>query len=84
MSIGATRVAAPADNTSATYFSFAIGGGVKLFVSENIGLKLDGRFFGTWGGSGAFAVGCSGGCIVGFSGDFLWQGEAAVGLIIGF
>ena len=85
MSIGATRVVSPADDTWSTYFSFAIGGGVKFLLNDHVGIRLDGRFFGTYGGSGAFAVGCgSGGCLVGFSGDFLWQGEATVGLVIGF
>jgi hypothetical protein len=84
MSIGATRASAPEDGSSATYFSFAIGGGVKLMLNDHIGFRLDGRLYGTWGGSGALAVGCSGGCIVGFSGDFLWQAEATAGLVIGF
>ncbi len=85
MSIGATRVASPAANSAATYFSVGIGGGVKLFLNDHIGFRFDGRFFGTFGGSGAYAVGCgAGGCLVGFSGDFLWQGEAAVALVFGF
>ena len=85
MSIGATRVASPDDNSAVTYFSVGIGGGVKLFFNDHIGIRFDGRFFGTYGGSGAFAVGCgSGGCLVGFGGDFLWQGETAVALVFGF
>ena len=85
MSIGATRVVSPADDSTSTYFSFAIGGGVKLLLNDHIGFRLDARLYGTYGGSGAFAVGCGpGGCLVGFSGDFLWQGEVTAGLVIGF
>ena len=85
MSIGATRVVSPSESSEATYFSFAIGGGVKIFFNDHIGLRFDGRLFGTYGGSGAFAVGCGpSGCLVGFGGDFLWQGEGTVGLLIGF
>jgi len=46
---------------------------------------LDGRFFGAFAGNGGFAVGCGpAGCLAGFGGDVLWQGEIAAGLIIGF
>jgi hypothetical protein len=84
MTVGATRVASPDEGSSSTHFSFSIGGGVKLMLNNTVGFRLDGRLYGTWGGSGSFAVGCSGGCIVGFSGDFLWQAEATAGLVIGF
>jgi len=84
MTVGATLVSAPDEGVSATFFSFSIGGGVKLLVNDHVGIRLDGRLYGTWAGSGAFVVGCAGGCIVGFSGDFLWQGEATVGLVLGF
>ncbi len=84
MTIGATQVAAVDEDSSGTYFSFGINGGVKYLFNDHVGLRLDGRLFGTYGGSGAFAVGCSGGCFIAFSGDFFWQAEGTVGLVIAF
>jgi len=85
-SIGATRLASVGqDSSSSTQFSLGIGGGVKLMFNQHVGIRLDGRFFGTFAGNGGFAVGCGpAGCLAGFGGDFLWQGEIAAGLIIGF
>lgn len=48
-------------------------------------IRLEGRFFGTFAGSGGFAVGCGpAGCLAGFGGDFLRLGEIVAGLIIDF
>jgi opacity protein-like surface antigen len=83
--LGATRVATVIDESSSTHFAIGFGGGVKLLFSDHVGIRLDGRLFGTFAGSGGFTVGCGpGGCILGFGGNLLWQGEVAAGLVIAF
>ena len=83
--LGATRIVSDGDDSgSSTYFSFGIGGGVKLLFNDHIGIRLDGRMYGTYAGGGTFAVACAGGCVFGFGGDFFWQGEVAAGLMIAF
>jgi len=60
-----------------TKFSIAFGGGVKVFLAEHVGLRLEGRGFWT-------AVDESNDRYYdyGDNGDVLFQGEASVGLII--
>jgi opacity protein-like surface antigen len=69
---------------SVTKFSFSLGGGVKLFVTEHVGLRLEGRWLGTlFNDSGA--VFCSSGrCAVNVQGDLFSQFVANAGLIIAF
>lgn len=83
--LGATRIVSDgAESGSSTFFSFGFGGGVKLLFNDHIGVRFDGRMYGTYAGGGTFAVACAGGCVVGFGGDFFWQGEVAAGLVIAF
>jgi opacity protein-like surface antigen len=69
---------------SETKFSLSLGGGVKLYLTEHVGIRLDARWFGTFiGGSGS--VFCSGGaCLVNVQGDVLSQFTANAGLIMAF
>jgi opacity protein-like surface antigen len=69
---------------SETKFSLSLGGGVKLYLTEHVGIRLDARWFGTFiGGSGS--VFCSGGaCLVNVQGDVLSQFTANAGVILAF
>ena len=72
---------------SDNFFSFAAGGGWKFFPNRRLGLRLDGRFIGTFIDSNA-KIFCqsSGGatCVVNVKGDILWQFEASAGVIVRF
>ena len=69
---------------SDTRFSLSLGGGVKLYLTEHVGLRLDARWFGTlFNGSGG--IFCSNGaCLVTVQGDVLSQYSANAGLILAF
>ncbi len=67
-----------------TKLSLSLGGGVKLALTERVGLRLDARWFGTFfNGSGS--VFCSNGaCLVNIQGDVLSQYSANAGLVLAF
>ena len=69
---------------SETKFSLSLGGGVKFYLSEHVGIRLDGRWFGTLiGGSGS--VFCTEGkCLIDVQGDVLSQFTANAGVILAF
>jgi opacity protein-like surface antigen len=73
-----------AELSSATRFAFALGGGVKLLPSDHIGIRLQGKLYGTYGSGGGGVFCGTGGCAFGFSGNFMWQAEFSAGLIIAF
>src|SRR5262245_16404036 len=60
-------------------FSASVGGGVKIYFGENIGLRLEGRGYWT-----DLDTGFNGRYNRYDSGDGLFQGEGSVGLIIAF
>lgn len=67
-----------------TKFSLSLGGGVKLFATNRIGLRLEGRWFGTlFNGSGS-AFCTTGTCAINVQGDLFSQFVANAGLIIAF
>ena len=67
-----------------TKFSLSVGGGVKLFATDHIGLRLEGRWFGTlFNGSGS-AFCTDGTCALHVQGDLFSQFVANAGLIIAF
>jgi opacity protein-like surface antigen len=67
-----------------TKFSLSLGGGVKLFATDRVGLRLEGRWFGTlFNGSGS-AFCTSGTCAINVQGDLFSQFVANAGLIIAF
>ena len=59
-------------------FSVSLGGGVKAFFTEHIGMRLEGRAF--WTTIDNFRVGCNGNACNDYE-DYLTQTEANVGLI---
>jgi len=71
---------------SETKFSLGLGTGVEFGGDSNIGLRLEGRAFGTFfDSSGAiFCGGSSGGCTIITTSSVLWQLELNVGLIFRF
>jgi hypothetical protein len=84
VTLGATRFDPKRSGlSSATGFSFAIGGGGKFFLGRHVGIRLDGRLYGTLvgGGGGVF---CGGGCTIAFTGNAFWQLELNAGLVFRF
>jgi hypothetical protein len=82
---GVTHMTPKGDGLSAeTKFSLSLGGGVKLYLTEHVGLRFDARWFGTFfNGSGS--VFCSGGaCLVNVQGDVLSQYTANAGVVLAF
>jgi len=69
---------------SETKFSLSLGGGVKLYLTEHVGIRLDARWFGTlFNGSGSAF--CSGGaCLINVQGDVLSQYTANAGVVLAF
>ena len=82
--LGATHIS-PANDafSSTTKFSLSVGGGLKFPLSQNIGLRLEARGYGTVVSSGGTIL-CSGGCVAKFSGSLFMQFEASAGLSIAF
>jgi len=71
---------------SETKFSLGLGTGIEFGGDSNIGLRLEGRAFGTFlDSSGAiFCGGSSGGCTIITTSSVLWQLELNVGLVFRF
>ncbi len=67
-----------------TKFSLSLGGGVKLFATDHIGFRFEGRWFGTlFNGSGS--VFCTTGtCAINVQGDLFSQFVTNAGIIIAF
>lgn len=74
----------PEIGDSETRFSLSFGGGIKVLLSDRVGIRFEGRGFGTFiEGNGA--VFCSNGnCAVGMSGDVFWQFSAFSGVTMAF
>lgn len=69
--------------SSSTFFSMVLGGGVKIFPSQRIGIRLAGHMYSTfYGSSSGFWCTLPGGCGVGLSGWAIWQGDVQAGLTI--
>ena len=82
---GATRLTpdAPGLNND-TNFSVGLAGGVKLFLTKHVGLRLEARVFATQVDSDSAAFCTNGSCRIFYDGDFLWQYTANAGIVIGF
>ena len=81
--LGFTRYAAEGDNE--IRFAGAAGGGVKLFPSPRLGIRLESRFFGTLVDAEGSVFACTPGvCLVSLHTEFAWQAEFTAGLIIRF
>ena len=82
--LGATHISPANDDfSSETKFSLSIGGGLKFPLTQNMGLRLEARGYGTVVSSGGTIL-CSGGCIAKFTGSLFMQFEASAGLSIAF
>ena len=82
--LGATHIS-PANDafSSETKFSLSVGGGLKFPLTQNVGLRLEARGYGTVVSSGGTIM-CSGGCVAKFTGSLYMQFEALAGLSIAF
>ncbi len=67
-----------------TRFSLSIGVGAKVYVTEHIGLRLEGRWFGTlFNGSGSVFC-ANGACALNVQGDLFSQVVANAGVVLAF
>jgi hypothetical protein len=66
-----------------TLFSLALGGGVKFFLTDHFGLRLDARGIYTAMNTDA-AIFCSGGCAIAVRSSGFVQGEIGAGLVLRF
>lgn len=81
--LGLTRYAGEGD--SEIRFTVGAGGGVKLFATETIGLRLNGQVSATFVYFDATALACGAGagvCFVGLNTDIVWQAEFSAGIIV--
>jgi opacity protein-like surface antigen len=69
---------------SATKFSLSLGGGAKILFSDHIGLRLEGRWFGTFFDGSGQAFCSSGQCLIKVQGDVFSQFVANAGIIFAF
>ncbi len=71
--------------SSEVRFAFGLGGGVKVFPSRHVGLRLEGRMHFPFisGGSG-FWCGLPGGCAITVGGELMVQVSLNAGLILAF
>lgn len=79
--LGLTRYAVEANSD----YRFAVGasGGVKLFPTSHVGVRLDGRVFSTFLDATTTAGICGGaGCLLGIHVDASWQFEMTAGVVI--
>lgn len=80
--LGLTRYGLPGD--SEVRFSLSGGGGVKLFATPHVGVRLDGRVFATFDAIDTAGV-CGGyGCFLGVDASVFWQGEVTAGVLFAF
>jgi hypothetical protein len=80
---GVTRFA-PRGFDPVRKFSISLGGGAKIFLSRNIGIRLEGRAYLTFVETDAGAFCANGTCLFAFGGSNMWQGEFTGGLILAF
>jgi hypothetical protein len=81
--LGLTRYEAAGDHE--LRFSGSVGGGVKLFPSPRVGVRLDGRVFATLVDANFDALVCSAGfCFGSVNAWVVWQAEFTTALVIRF
>ena len=83
--LGATRMTPKAENLVAeTKPSLSLGGGVKLMATDRVGVRLEGRWFGTFlDGNGSLFC-ANGVCKLSASGNVISQYIVNAGLILTF
>jgi hypothetical protein len=80
---GLTRYAGESD--SEIRFTTSAGGGVKFLPSRHVGLRLDGRIYATFVDADVHLLACgSGGCLLAFRADVVWQAEFTAGVVFRF
>jgi hypothetical protein len=86
--VGGSRIDADGGFDSETYFAFGIGGGLHLFPENRLGLRLEGRLFGSLLDSHSGVLCQSGSnasrCLIRSSGDVFWQWEMFAGMTVRF
>jgi hypothetical protein len=82
-SAGATHVAGGANN-SFTRFSFGLGGGIKVYFTRHLGLRMQGEWLPLVVEPEVTSFVCGGGCIVHLSARLVSQAEIAVGPMFRF
>jgi opacity protein-like surface antigen len=87
--IGGTRLkAAVPDADSDTFWSFSIGGGLQMFPTSRLGLRLEARLWSTLIESNSkifCSTGSNGGlCEIAIEGNALWQVETFAGVVFRF
>ena len=73
-----------ASHSSKTRFSLGVGGGVKFFISNNIGVRLEARGLGTLMNGGGWFRSDADGAEIGVEGDTFWQAQFNAGLSLKF
>ena len=82
--LGVTHFSPDSGYKSETRFSISVGGGVKTFVSERIGLRFEGRGYATLFTDEGYLFCGGGGCTIAASGSAFLQFEALAGVILKF
>ena len=83
--LGATHMVPKGDGLhSETKFLLSLGGGVKLYLTEHVGIRLDARWFGTFFNGSGSAFCSSGACLINVQGDVLSQFVANAGVVLAF
>jgi opacity protein-like surface antigen len=83
--LGATHISPANDNfSSETKFSLSIGGGLKFPFSQNTGLRLEARGYGTVVDSDGSLLCANGVCVARFTGSLFIQFEAFAGFTVAF
>ncbi len=81
--IGATLFE-PEQGNAETRFSFSLGGGVMVPLSKHLGLRFEGRGFGTLFNSRGELFCVNGRCAVRIDSDLFWQFSAFAGVTLSF
>ena len=80
--LGLTRFAIEGDDGEWRFVASG-GGGVKLFPTRRVGVRLDGRVFATFVNFGSSRAVCGAGpCLVALDVDIVWQAEFTAGLVV--
>lgn len=83
--LGATIFSPESDDLeSETRFSLSLGGGLRYFPLEHIGLRAEGRAYGTFFSDNSALFCRNGNCKVYMDGDAIFQFEGLAGLIVRF
>jgi hypothetical protein len=81
--VGTSRMDSPGLG-SEFKFSASIGGNLKFFLSEHVGLRFDARAYAMFVNTSGGAFCASGHCLFTFSGSTMWQGDFTGGLLLAF